>query len=255
MKFLQGNRLSGKPTFANSIFKISVGFCLAFILVVLAKSANLAHPTHPAAIVTQAQDGEDETAAERIEALEQRVDRLEQLLFNTVRLNVFDAERQLNQAEHQLKTSHKLFLRGFISDQRLQQDQFEVNRAQRELKLAKSVNDGRRMATQIEVMDAKQNLFRAKDRLRQTENLNRRGFTTLTEVQRQEQLVEVFDQQLKLAENRLDAITEIIESQDTKQIESDDSQPATDDQPEDNKPQDEQSQDEQSQDKQSEDDR
>lgn len=148
----------------------------------------------------------------RVEKLEQRVDRLEEILFNTVRLTVFDAERKLAEAEQRLENSQSLFIKGFITDQQLQQDRYRVERAKQELKLAKSERGGRKISMEIEVMEAKRNLEVASQRLEFTERLAKRGFSSLTDVQNQRERVTLMQKELELANQRLKAVEELSES-------------------------------------------
>ncbi len=147
----------------------------------------------------------------RINELERRVARLENLLFNAVRLAEFDAERRLADAQTRLDNSERLFLQGFITDAQVAQDRFVFDRAIRELQLAQSNYSGRQIACEIEVMQAKRNLELAQQQLEFSERLNLRGYSSLDRIQSEQRRVDTLTLELDQAQAKLRAVNELLQ--------------------------------------------
>ncbi|HMO14877.1 MAG TPA: hypothetical protein PKD64_04995 [Pirellulaceae bacterium] len=146
---------------------------------------------------------------ERFAQLEERVDRLENLLFNATKLAVFDAERRLSEAHDRLTKSERLFLQGFITEAQISQDRFAADRAFRELELAKASCDGRLVAGHIDLMQAKRNLELALQQLEFSERMRLRGFVTSDQLEIQRRLVESMRLELQHAQTKLEAVNEL----------------------------------------------
>jgi hypothetical protein len=144
-------------------------------------------------------------ADDRIEQLTVRVERLEKILFATSKLAVFDAERNLADAQQRLRDSERLFLQGFLTDAQLAADRFAVARARREVELARADRDGYRIASEIDLMQAEYALQVAEQQLEFTQRMANRGFNSLTDVADRRAGVDRAKKQLELARQRLDA--------------------------------------------------
>ena len=145
---------------------------------------------------------------DRIDRLEKRVAILEKILFSSVKLETKRAERLLADRKARLKNSRKLFARGLITEFQLQQDRMQVEEAERELALATAQSNQKRLASELEVLDAEQRLKVAIKELEFSQNLARRGFATKTEVERLERLVDEATQNLEHVKIKLDAANE-----------------------------------------------
>ena len=144
----------------------------------------------------------------RVAVLEARLERLERILFATSVLSVFEAERNLAEAEARLLESERLFLRGFLTDAQVAQDRFNFDRAKQELRLVKNMSDGRRITAEIDLMAARNTFRQAKEQLQTSESLARRGFSSETQINSNRQQVEVARQELEIARKRLQALIE-----------------------------------------------
>ena len=71
----------------------------------------------------------DLAVTDELSALRQRVTRIENLVFATAKLAVFDAERRLSALREELRESERLFFRGVITDAQLEADRYAVYRA------------------------------------------------------------------------------------------------------------------------------
>ena len=143
---------------------------------------------------------------DRIHELERRIEILEQVVFATSKLSVFDAERNLQAARNRLADSKKLFLKGFITDIQLEQDRFHVDRARREIELARATSGSRRVAMEIDLMQAKHNLKLSKYNLQHTRQLAGRGYSSVAEIADEQKRVDRAEKNLQLARLRLEAL-------------------------------------------------
>lgn len=147
----------------------------------------------------------DQDVAERVDLLEQRVGYLETILFSTVKLEAKRAERQLEERKVRLQDSRELFARGMITELQLRFDRNRVDEARQELALAVSFSNQRRLVCELGVHDAVRTLALAVQQLRYQENRARRGFATIEQVERMEELVVEATQGLEHARTKLEA--------------------------------------------------
>jgi multidrug resistance efflux pump len=152
----------------------------------------------------------------QISELQARIERLEKVVFATSKLSVYEAERQLEKAKQRLDYSQRLLIKGFITDSQLNQDRFEVDRAVSELRLAKSSVDVRQKSARIDLMQAKQNLIRAQEQLKFSENLANRGYSSKTEIEGNKYRVTLAEKRLALAQTRLNALNKELPKADSK---------------------------------------
>jgi multidrug resistance efflux pump len=140
--------------------------------------------------------------AGRLNQLEQRLDALEQILFSTSQLDLRSARRRLDEARQQLEGTRELFLRGLVADAQLEQDRFAVLIAERELELAACPPDHRRLVSGLELLDSQRRLELARRNLSHTENLNRRGFASLTQIDEARAEVSLAEKAVQVSEEK-----------------------------------------------------
>lgn len=142
---------------------------------------------------------------QRVELLERRMNEMEQILLTTSQITALEAERRLRDAKTRLADSRKLFLQGQVAEIEFQNDRFEVDRLTRELELSRGTNTRHQMMSQIEIANAEQQLFAARQDLEQTETLVRRGYASATQIDRDREFVDLATRRLELAKQRLEA--------------------------------------------------
>ena len=184
-------------SFAN-LFSIS---CLLLVAVV-------SFPDQPKQTNSPPVD-KDEKLELRVNQLEQRVEQLEQILFSTAEFSIAQAEQRLAETRHTLDASEKLFAKGLINESQLQLDRFNVQQAVQELKLAKTEQRGQSLASEMDVLNAKQWLTEAKQQLEYTRKLERKKYATQRQIQQAENEVNLAELALKNAEIKLKATEQI----------------------------------------------
>ena len=148
---------------------------------------------------------ENDQLTRRVELLEQRVQKLESILFATSQLSLIEAEQRLETANHRLEQSRKLHIKGFITAAQLDADRFQVQQAERLLQLAKSENGQQRIVNQIDISEAKRELEYAKQNLDYSQRMFDRGFINEFQLQTAEQEVVNSQKKLELAEAKANA--------------------------------------------------
>ncbi len=151
------------------------------------------------------------TLEDRVKDLEDRIANLEQSMFATATLSVMDAERRLDQAKTAVRESQKLHNRGILNTSRLDQDRFELERAQRELELAKSSTGGRRISLEIRIMEATQQVAMAQESLSFSNRLLTKGYISKNEVNSLERGLERAEKALQFAKDRLIAFDKSVD--------------------------------------------
>ena len=141
----------------------------------------------------------------RVGALEQRVDQLESLIFSSVKLDVAQAERHLEDAHARFKDSRELFNRGLLNSARYNNDKFLYEQAVQELKLAKASTNQRQLANKLDQLHASQRVSEAKHNLKFTRNLFHKGYASRDQVDRARQDVELSERELELVISKLKA--------------------------------------------------
>ena len=119
----------------------------------------------------------------RVNQLEQRVEHLEQILYSTAEFSIAQAEQRLAETRHTLDASEKLFAKGLINESQLQLDRFNVQQAVQELKLAKTEQRGQSLASEMDVLNAKQWLTEARQQLEYTRKLARKKYASQRQIQ------------------------------------------------------------------------
>jgi hypothetical protein len=178
-----------------SQFGLGIGFFLAFILCVAAS-----RPQEPE------MSGDLNS---RVEKLEARVAELERILFMTSKMTAFEAERRLEEARLRLRDSRALLVQGLITQFQFQQDEFNVQRMQRELELAQSPDNQRQVVGSLELFAAERRLAEARANLAFTEQLAGRGYATTKHLGRERQQVEFAEKELNLAREKANAATKL----------------------------------------------
>ena len=145
----------------------------------------------------------------RVEKLEARVVELERILFMTSKVTAFEAERRLEEARRRLVDSRALLVQGMITQLQFQQDEFNVQRLQRELDLAQSPDNQRQAVGGIELFAAERRLAEAQANLAFTEHLASRGYATTKHLGRERQQVEFAEKELALAREKANAATNL----------------------------------------------
>ncbi len=153
---------------------------------------------------------DDDLLVKRVNLLEQRVQKLESILFATSQLSVIEAKQEFDQAKLRLDQSRKLHLRGFLTAAQLESDRFLVQQAERQLDLAKAEGGQREIINQIDMLEAKRNLQVAEENLAHTQQLFDRGYVSERQVQAAEDDLLRFKKQLDLAESKARAAIELL---------------------------------------------
>lgn len=147
--------------------------------------------------------------ADRLKALEQRVDSLESILFATRQIELRDARRRLQRARQQLVDSRALFNQGILADSQLEQDRFEVLIAEQELELASQPGLSRVLVSGLDLLDAQRRLENARQNLRYSQTLNDRGYGSLTQVRNAEEELDAATEAVRLAEQQAAAARDL----------------------------------------------
>lgn len=159
---------------------------------------------------------ENDALTRRVELLEQRVQKLESVLFATSQLSLMEAQKNVDAAQHRYEQSRKLHIKGFITANQLEADRFQVHQAERLLQLAKAENGQQRIVNQIDISEAKRELEFAKQNLAYTQRLFDRGYTSEFQVQSAEQTLINAEKKLELAETKAKAAAELLGAGDKK---------------------------------------
>lgn len=152
---------------------------------------------------------ENDALNRRVELLEQRVQKLESILFATSQLSLMEAQKNFDAAQHRYEQSRKLHIKGIITATQLDADQFQVQRAERLLQLAKAENGQQRIVNQIDITEAERELEYAKQNLTYTQQLFDRGYASEFQVQSAEQDLVNSKKKLELAESKAKAAAEL----------------------------------------------
>ena len=162
-------------------------------------------------VIGQEADAESSKAKDKkIKELELRLERLEKIVLATSKLTVLEAERQLERALQEFEHSERLFIKGFITDNQLAQDRFQLQLAEQEVLLAKNAKNARKIAMEIDLMRAKNGLRVAKENLERSERRANRGFSSITEIEVHRKQITIAQKRLEVAQMRFDAISKPI---------------------------------------------
>lgn len=162
-------------------------------------------PAEPAGASDSDSNKSKSELTERVKRLEERLDVLEGLLFSGAKLEETRAQRALDDSLTRLENSRSLFVRGLISEALFQIDEAAVERAKRELELAKTQFKQRQMVSKLELVEAKEALRLAIERRDYQRLLASRGFATRSEVQRAEQQADEAEKVFDQAKRKLEA--------------------------------------------------
>ena len=148
----------------------------------------------------------EKSAEQRIVDLEARVETLENLLFASVQLSVYDAQRRLAIANRERDQNQRLFYRGLLASIELERSFYEVERARIELELARATSGHRLWSSKIEVLDAEFELKYATDALERNREYAGRGLVTEYQLKQNTESVERAEKALEFAKQKLDAM-------------------------------------------------
>ena len=143
---------------------------------------------------------------QKIRLLEERVERLEEIVFATLKISVAEAERQVARARQQLEYSERLFIRGMLTESRVNQDRLALRLAERELQFAKSSNQSRQLSAEIDLLRAKNKLRVAQDNFRLSERRANKGLSSANDLELDRKAITIAERRVELAQKRLDAI-------------------------------------------------
>jgi len=143
---------------------------------------------------------------EKVKALEERVAHLERLIFATAQLSTYEAERRLEAARTQLGQTRRLFVKGVARQAEVNLDRYLVDRAERELDLAKATDGQFRISAEIDCLRAEFELENARQRLQFSQEQLNRGFVDQSVILRQQVFIDNAAKNLNLARQRLQAI-------------------------------------------------
>ncbi len=149
-----------------------------------------------------------DSAKNRFDELEERVQRLESIVYSTSQLKEEEAMRRLENAQRTLTHSKALLKKGFINDAQYKNDEFALQQAEQELQLARATGDRAKLGAELDLINAKQSLTEAERELEYIRKLAGKGFSTQFEVQRGERRVRNRERALELAEAKLNAFTD-----------------------------------------------
>jgi outer membrane protein TolC len=143
---------------------------------------------------------------DKVAPLEARAKRLEELVFATSKLSVYDAQRNLAVARSRLKETERLYLQGLLSEIQFQNDRFAVEQAWAELKLAQAESNGQAIAATIDLRAAEHELKLSEENLRFSERMAGMADGSSREVDSARAAVERARLQLDAAQKRLRAV-------------------------------------------------
>lgn len=168
----------------------------------------------------QQQNAQDPSVSERLSQLESRLDKLDQrlarienVLFATIKFSEADARKQLDEARAALAQSERLHAQGLMSAVQLQLDRMSLNRAETLLRMCIRHEDHRKIGATLDLLDAKREYEHKLLTLQQTEFMFRKGLMAKEQISIDKANVLLAGQKLKLAETKLKKVKEMIAEQ------------------------------------------
>ena len=149
---------------------------------------------------------EPESASKRIAELEERVSQLEELMYASMQLSVYDARRRMATAIAELEQNRRLFNRGLLLAIELERSQYEVDRARRELELARCQSGHHHYSAQIDLLDAEFELKLARDIHERNLDAAARGMVTTWQLEKGAEAVERAEKSLEFSRQKLEAL-------------------------------------------------
>ena len=142
----------------------------------------------------------------RLQSIDSKLNRLENILFATIKFSELQARKQLNEARQNLAQSERLHASGLLSLEQLRLDRMSVQREETLLKMCLQEANHRKIGATLDWLDAKQDLERKKLLLDQTLEMVGRGLAARAQVINDQQAVLLAGQKLKLAEKKLKSL-------------------------------------------------
>lgn len=142
----------------------------------------------------------------RLQSIDSKLNRLENILFATIKFSELQARKQLNEARQNLAQSERLHASGLLSLEQLRLDRMSVQREETLLKMCLQEANHRKIGATLDWLDAKQDLERKKLLLEQTLEMVGRGLAARAQVIKDQQAVLLAGQKLKLAEKKLKSL-------------------------------------------------
>lgn len=146
------------------------------------------------------------SANKRVAELEERVSKLEELMYASMQLSVYDAKRRLATAIGELEQNRRLFNRGLLIAIELERSQYEVDRARRELQLARCQSGHHHYSAQIDLLDAEFELKLARDIHERNLDAAARGMVTTWQLEKGAEAVERAKKSLEFSRQKLEAL-------------------------------------------------
>jgi multidrug resistance efflux pump len=147
-----------------------------------------------------------EAANQRVTALEARIGKLEGLMYASMQLSVYDAKRRMAAAVTELEQNRRLYNRGLLLSIELERSQYEVDRARRELELARCESGHHHYSAQIDLLDAEFELKLANDHLERNREAAARGLVTTWQLEKGVEAVDRAKKSLEFARQKLEAL-------------------------------------------------
>ena len=198
------------------VSKVTISGLLMLLLLVGGGAFGIHQDQDPNDSKPEAKPAAAKDLTARIDQLESRMRKLEEIVFASNAISVYDAERLVADAERRLKDSRRLLSRGYITQSQYEQDQFAVEIARKELELARAESDGRALATRIDVRQAERNVTLAEENLEYTQKLADRGFVPKSAVESVRQDVVRAKRKLDLAKRKLELSDDLLKKNSKK---------------------------------------
>lgn len=146
----------------------------------------------------------------RLDQMDQRLERIENVLFATIKFSEADARKQLDEARESLANSEKMHARGLVSAAQLELDRMSVDRAETLLKMCVQHEDHRMIGATLDLLDAKRDLEQKRLQLNFSRELLERGLIAREKIPRDQSAVLLAEKKLKLAEQRLRELKKVV---------------------------------------------
>ena len=149
---------------------------------------------------------------ERVARLEQRVEKLESILFATSQLSEIEARRRLEEAQRQYRNTRQLLIKGLATAAQVDLHRRQVEQARLELQMALATRDFESTSARLELTEAEQRLEQARQQLEFTKRLRDRGFATEAQLESERRAVEDAERAVELARVKWKAVQELFDN-------------------------------------------
>ncbi len=142
----------------------------------------------------------------RLLALEQRLTKIEEVLFASVRYSKAEAERELNRAKLALQYSQRLHAKGLLTGIQLKIDGINLQRAKMLLRLCVDEQNHRLIGAKLDVFDAQKNLEIKRMQYDYSAKVYERGLIAKSEIESDQEAVELAEKRLQVADEKLKSL-------------------------------------------------